>query len=361
MAEAQRLASQSLKTISQVWQIDDARSKWSEDGFEWWPGDFRVLVKAQTDERHRDPETCRLVVRTDFLRDVPIAEQRFSNLAPTLGLFMTSTYAWVYLPADAMRQWEEKRDEMETNPKMWFMSCVYVTADNMRYLPNFLAQMAIMQPINAQIQSHHVSELIGGGTPDTSRPEHLADAGLDEMLEVASLVYCPIGQEENRWKKKPEFAEFADQYGKNDNCFGFGDENGLSLETPFGSDTALIRAKTDEKHPQLGTGLLVTLQLPRMGEDKEIGNECAYLNFLEAISWTGFPLLGCWHPHRARGETGIAFTTFIPNALYQPFIATNLALWMLGRARWVRQTLWPDLEDKKMIEILEERFGPSNG
>ena len=55
--------------------------------------------------------------------------------------------------------------------------------------------------------------------------------------------------------------------------------------------------------------------------------KCAYLNFFEAVSWTGFPLLGCWHPHVSRGEEeGLAFTTFVPNALYQPMIATNLAL-----------------------------------
>lgn len=40
-------------------------------------------------------------------------------------------------------------------------------------------------------------------------------------------------------------------------------------------------------------------------------------------------------------------------------LATNLALWMLGRAKWVRETLWPDLQDKRMSEILEERFGKS--
>jgi hypothetical protein len=111
-------------------------------------------------------------------------------------------------------------------------------------------------------------------------------------------------------------------------------------------------------HPRLGSGLLVTLQLPRVGESGEIANECVYLNFLEALSWTGFSLFGCWHPHTSReGKDGLAFTTFVPNALYQRMIATNFALWMLGRARWVRETLWPDLQDKRMIDILEERLG----
>ena len=178
------------------------------------------------------------------------------------------------------------------------------------------------------------------------------------MLEVAVHVYVPSGQQDSRWIGQTEFSEFAEVYAQNDNCFGFGDDKGLSAETPFGSDTALIRLRTEEKHPHLGSGLLVTLQLPRVGESGEIANECAYLNFLEALSWTGFPVFGSWHPHNSReGKDGLAFTTFVPNALYQRAIATNFALWMLGRARWVRETLWPDLQDKRMIDILEERFG----
>jgi len=54
MAEGRGLASHCLETIAQVWQIDEARSKWSEDGFEWWPGDFRVSVMAQSDVRQQD-------------------------------------------------------------------------------------------------------------------------------------------------------------------------------------------------------------------------------------------------------------------------------------------------------------------
>jgi len=32
----------------------------------------------------------------------------------------------------------------------------------------------------------------------------------------------------------------------------------------------------------------VTLQLPRFAEATAIAAECAYLNFLEVVSWTGF-------------------------------------------------------------------------
>jgi hypothetical protein len=51
------------------------------------------------------------------------------------------------------------------------------------------------------------------------------------------------------------------------------------------------------------------------------------------------------------------FISFVPNAHYRPGLATNIALWMISRARWLRQTRWPDLEDKTMMEIMKERVG----
>ena len=74
------------------------------------------------------------------------------------------------------------------------------------------------------------TELFAGGLPDASRPENLADAGLADVLEVATQAYVPIGQEASRWIGKSEFSEFAEKYAQNDNCFGFGDEKSLSAE-----------------------------------------------------------------------------------------------------------------------------------
>ena len=49
MAENKQLAHQALHDIAEVWEVDKDRSEWSEEGFDWWPGDFRVSVRAQTD------------------------------------------------------------------------------------------------------------------------------------------------------------------------------------------------------------------------------------------------------------------------------------------------------------------------
>jgi len=74
--------------------------------------------------------------------------------------------------------------------------------------------------------------------------------------------------------------------------------------------------------------------------------------------WAPSPMTGSWHPHNAGdGEFLSVHTTFIPNALFDRGLATNAALWQLGRARWAKQTLYPDLKDLTMHEILKSRFG----
>jgi hypothetical protein len=202
--------------------------------------------------------------------------------------------------------------------------------------------------------------MLKGGAPDVSRPEHLApDANHHALLSIAELFYVPVGQQECRWIGTGEFSDFAEKYARNNDCFGAGSETGLTLETPFGSDSALIRLRTDEKHPALGNGLIATLHTPFFGDASDIASECAWLNFFESVTWTNVPLFGCWYPfaYEPRGQEGVAFASFIPNALYRPGLATNVALWMVARARWLRQTRWPNASDKTMMEIIKERGG----
>lgn len=216
-----------------------------------------------------------------------------------------------------------------------------------------------MQPINAEIQTKMLSEVLHGGTPDTSSPEGRPLEKLDDILELAAHLYVPAGQEPSRWIGTKEFQEIASNWGRSVHCFGNGDDQGLTLETPFGEDSALIRLWTDQRNPQLGNGLLCTVQLPFSDQSLAIAKECAFLNLLETM-WTDVPLFGCWHPHVSRGGLeGPTFSSFIPNGLYQPGLASHVALWLIDRARWVRKDRWPTLEDKPMSEILAKRYSPA--
>ena len=271
-----------------------------------------------------------------------------------MAQFATPTYAWAYPPSEF---WD-KSEFSETRPALWLSSTGYLTPNNIEWLPDFLAATTILQPINAQIQAHAISGILRGGSPDVSRPVGFEGAGLHDILEVADQVYVPHGQEPCRWVGSQEFEEFSQKWAKNDLCFGVGDPTGLSLETPFGEHSILVRLRTSEPHPQLGHGLLGTLQVPSSEGDDDVSVLCAELNFLEATRWTDFPQLGCWHPHQGKGDQkGVAFSTFIPNALYRPGLATNTAFWLLERARWLRQEKWPDMKDLTMLEVLKKRWG----
>jgi hypothetical protein len=221
-------------------------------------------------------------------------------------------------------------------------------------LPGFLAYMAIMQPINAQHLSKVTADLLGG-MPDVSRPEALAGSGLDPMLEFAAHAYAPAGREENRWMGTDEFSTIAEGW-ESEYCYGLSDERGLSLETSFGNETALIRLWADYTNPQLGNGLLAMLQIPFLADPQTVANDCATLNHAET-GWTDIPQFGCWHSLPFRdGQEALAFSMFVPNALYRPGIATHAFAWMLQRARQLREERWPDLTDKPLPEIFEARL-----
>lgn len=346
------LGSRALKDIADFWRVNAANSVWCQNGFDWWPGDFRVSVRAHRRQDNEAPETWWLRITTDFLKDVPVDDARFISLAAVTSRFLASTYAWVY---PSVEVWAE-HGEKGSRPRLWFSSSAYVTSANVDWLPSLLARMSIMQPINAQIQAKGMPEMLFGGLPDISRPESLRRTGFDEILEMAAQVYVPMGRDESRWIGAGEFSKIAEKWGRSNLCFGNGDAHGLTLETSIGEDSALIRLRTEEGHPQLGHGLLVTLQLPYFAESKAVNEQCAFLNYMESL-WTDFPQLGCWHPHGSReDQDGLAFSSFIPNALYQPGIATHAALWMLQRVGWVHDLMWPDLEDQPIEQILSRRL-----
>jgi len=59
---------------------------------------------------------------------------------------------------------------------------------------------------------------------------------------------------------------------------------------------------------------------------------------MESVFATFCPLLGSWCAHEARNETfGPAYSSFIPNALFQPGLVRNVAFWMMGRTRWFKE------------------------
>lgn len=352
MTQSTDLGHDAVDRIARLWQVDDDRVVRTEHGFDWWPSRYKVSVFADTSAEHEDGDVWRLVIRTEFLRGVDLDEPEV-RAAIAQAASLAATYGWVYVPMKAA-----KRHKLPFTGAVWFQSTAYICADNAAWLPEFIGRLAILQPIDAHLQAETFAPIVRA-YPDVSGPQQQpADDHVDGMLGVARDIFVPDGREESRWQESDEFADVAERFGKNDQCFGMGDAGGLTLETPVGSSSALIRLQSDVRHPRLGSGLSATLYLPFRRDEAATQDECLWLNFFESFMWAPSPMMGSWSPyHAGDGEFLSAHVMFIPNALFGRGLVTNAALWQLGRARWAKQTLYPDLKDLTMHEILKSRFG----
>ena len=184
---------------------------------------------ANYDENEPD---YRLSVRTALLKNVDNSSpQFFEGLA---GLNRSApTYAFCS-PDD-----EEGR--------VFLQSTAFVHRGIVGWLPRFFAGMAILQPIEAQFRADVAANALGG-EPDRSR-SHPAD----EMLEAEAMMYLPAGQRPSRWAGSDEFEKIIASITDPDRAFGTGDPTGLTIESSFGSDTALLRLLTDKLIPGSAT------------------------------------------------------------------------------------------------------------
>lgn len=346
-----------LKVIKDVWQVDANDCEQLSNGFHWWPGTHRVTVRCEEGAAEDLEGVWRVWVETDVARGVDVRNPLVRTLLS--GAAMTSpTYACVVTPSEVVEKYA-----LPDDGNLKFHSSVYVSPETKEWLPRFFAQLAILQPIDAErLGSPELTGMLEA-KPNLSGPRfECGDHTFDDILNVGEHVLRPMGQGPSRWLGQAEFGDIASRFGQGDLCFGNGDETGLTLETPFGSDSALVRLIAEGNHPMLGSGLLATIELPIFDTFDEILDICTWLNFFAATSWTAAPALSSWHPkERAENRFYPGYGAFIPNALYAPGIATNMALWNLALARWAKRSLWPDMVNKSLTEILSTRFDALNG
>jgi hypothetical protein len=356
------LGLEAVHRMAKLWLIDDDRVKWDEDGFEWWPGRFRVSVRAQRHPDEKDGRKWRLSVRTEFLREIACGDEKVGEaIFPMAGL--APTYAWVYPPAALLGLADQPRVAISAETlkplvgsTIAFQSTAYMREESAAYLPEFFGGLAILQVVDAELLAEDTAGLLNA-RPDASRLSENAPQHPDGMLDVTRDVYLPAGRDPSRWEGTREFAEAAELYGKNNLYFAGSDAREFAVETPVGPETAMIRLNNDIPHPVLGSGLLATLQMPHKTNKVEATQQCFWLNFLESGYWSDIPQLGSWYPlDLGDGTFQACHAFFIPNCMYRPNVAMNAAIWQVARAQWVKDTLWPDLKNVSMTEILLQRF-----
>jgi hypothetical protein len=103
--------------------------------------------------------------------------------------------------------------------------------------------------------------------------------------------------------------------------------------------TSLCQLTMRETHPNLGRGLLVTLQLPiGFANDEQLAAAVTKLNRIEYGCIDAVPFMGAW----CIGPTHTpAFSTFLPNELCFPGLIRNFVWWMGHRAKrihiWIEE------------------------
>jgi hypothetical protein len=348
----ENLGMQAIKRIADLYQISKEDCIWHERGFDWWPGDHKVSIYYETDKDLDSENVFRLVFQTAFIKNLSLPVK--AKLIESISSFAPS-YGYVYPSEELIKHHQNLDDKEQLNINLWFKSIAYLRDDTANWLPEFFGRMALLQPVDAQRMSKLDADLLGG-IPDISSLNEIKKSQ-DEILNVPQEIYVPAGKHASKWIDTGEFEEIAQRFGKSDICFGNGDSSGLTLETPFGDNSALIRLFTDIPHPALGNGLLSTIQLPFWESIDRVGDVCAHLNFLNSIDWTNAPYLGSWFPKQVKDDVYCpAYSSFIPNALYETNLAANMALWCIAGAQYAKEKVWPDIKNITMDEIYKKRF-----
>jgi hypothetical protein len=320
---------QAVRTIAETWMVDADRVEWIENGFNWWPGSFRVEVRCFDGPTPELKDRWRVSVTTDFVDGLRVDRKVGGLLAGMARLWQT--YSVVYPPISV-----SEAQGHGGVVDLYCFSSAYIDSILLDWLAQFLAAMAILQPINTEIQAEFQAELLGG-KPAYRRGRK--ESELDEMLNVARTLYAPAGEAPSWWSDTSEFEELASELNGGQDILAVPQDIGLTIAAQFGVEPALILLRSDGRHPQLGNGLLVIVLLQDRYSQEEGAERSARLNFDETIRWTGFPQFGSWHYKETDdGAVNLAHTTFIPNALARPGLAANFAYWSLARGRWA-QTL----------------------
>jgi hypothetical protein len=119
--------------------------------------------------------------------------------------------------------------------------------------------------------------------------------------------------------------------------------SGLTAEFPWetgaasaltGDRTSLFRLQADMPHPALGSGLFFQLMLPVSGPIERMAETANRLNLFEFEAVDAPPFFGAWCVDFA--TKSLAHVGFMPNLLYIPGTAMNVAAWMMARSKIAR-------------------------
>jgi hypothetical protein len=324
-----------VKSIYDALQIDEEWSTWDGRGFEWWGHNLRQRVWSTRGYDDDGIVIYKIYAVSDFVRHVGKSQQEVDHLLSQLNTLAVGS-AVIYDPP---------------NKKIKLWSAAIVHEESAGWMGRVLTSLTILQAADASNRANTVAQMLNGEVDVSGNREEP-----DEMLSVAETAFLPQGQGQSPWYGNDELVQICKMLNQS-NCFSMGDENGLTAEFQFGDETSMMRVVTDEPNPSIGSGVGMFLHLPMWGTLEDAAAIAGALNRAEANNKSQSHLIGSWCA-KTMGENSMpAFATFIPSALHQPGLLTNLMFSAAGRAMWAGTFLNPGTERADVMSIIAERFG----
>jgi hypothetical protein len=318
-----------LDFLFDAMKIDDAWSVREPRAFAWWGHRLVQRVWAEPVRSSHDHQVVRVHAATALLRNVHDTPEMRARLAATNMFAHLGALNWV----------------PETNRVMLHAAACFHSGNRPWLQPLFLAAVGT-QAADAHINADGLARVLGG-EPDVSphpRSGHRREP--DDLLNLIATVIAPAGAGASPWSEA-DFKATADMIPRPWVIANAG-ADGITAEFPFGGDrpaaiadrlkTALLTVSSTERHPQLGSGLLLRLQLP-VNVSPEGGSDLAWmLNALETVEDANTHTLGAWclepAPSGRPDAHSLTFVSFVPAAAYRKGLLDVLAMDMAIRTRW---------------------------
>ena len=239
-----------LAVVRYLYDNSRVDARWSvlqERGYTWWADGLAQRVWSEPAFDDDGIEIYRLFVETDLVRGMPVTEAASRAVDELNGL-----------SAGSILVFDEDEATIRSVASMW------VHEQSLEWIARSLSVIGAAQVAMAQGQATTLVPMLGGEMALSSHPESGIRPQPDEMLGVLELVRMN-GREGSLWVGDEMTLALEQMQRVPAVTLATGDETGVTMEVPFGDATALIQLDTTWEHPDLGSGLVSRLSLPREG------------------------------------------------------------------------------------------------
>jgi hypothetical protein len=322
---------EALEFVQSTMQIDNAWSVRESRQLTWWSHRLAQRIVTEPGRTSHGVEVFRVSAETDLLRNVASSGRTAERLAVFNDHASMSAFVW-NVEAGTIR-----------------LRCsAGVHAETAGTANRLFAAAASIQVADAHLKVDGLAELLGGEPDISEHPTAGTRRTGDDMLEIIAGLYAPEGangppfndadfQRAAVLKTRLPWAEVV--------C------EGASLRALIDCGhrrdrQALLFMTSTQRHPQLGAGLLMIVEVPvpLNLSDLQLISLAHELNSAEAGAWQIPYSFGAWR-RAPRSKDSVAYAAFFPRLVCRPGMIEAMALQLTARAEWAVETIDDGIKD----------------